>query len=89
MRFSSVLISTLAAVATASPNALARREDEAVTEAIKFAVQADDCEIFQCAGVIASAACIGLAIAAGGPAAPAGVVACVAGGVGSVRWHFF
>ena len=83
MHFSSVLISTLAALATASPNSLARREDQAVTEAIQFAVQADGCDLFQCANVIASAACIGASIGLGAAGIP-GLLACVAGGSGAV-----
>lgn len=84
MRFSSVLISTLVALATAAPNSLARRDDQAVTEAIQFAVLADDCDVFQCAVVVASAACIAGAISLG-PAGVPELVGCVSGGAGSVR----
>ncbi|KAF1846381.1 uncharacterized protein K460DRAFT_356066 [Cucurbitaria berberidis CBS 394.84] len=83
MRFSSVLVSALAAVATASPNSLARREEQAVTEAIIFAVQASDCDLFKCAAVVASAACIGASIALG-PAGIPSLLGCTAGGASAL-----
>jgi hypothetical protein len=85
MRFSSIVISTLAALATASPNSLARRENVAVTEAIIFAVQADDCDLLKCAAVIASAGCIGASILLG-PAGVASALGCTAGGASAVSY---
>ena len=69
MQFSTLIISSLAAMAMAAPSDLVRRENQEVTQAIIFAVQADDCDLLKCAAVIASAACIGASIALG----PAGI----------------
>lgn len=83
MQLSSILTSALAALTTASPNSLARRENQEVTEAIIFAVQADDCDLLKCAAVIASAACIGASIALG-PAGIPSALGCTAGGASAV-----
>ena len=69
MQFSTLIISSLAAMAMAAPSDLVRRKNQEVTQAIIFAVQADDCDLLKCAAVIASAACIGASIALG----PAGI----------------
>jgi hypothetical protein len=66
------------------PNALERRETQQVAQAIQFAVQADDCDLFKCAAVIASAACIGASIALG-PAGIPSALGCTAGGASAVR----
>jgi hypothetical protein len=55
-----------------------------MTAAIIFAAQAD-CDLFQCAAVVASAACIAAGIAAGQPEA---VLACVASGTAGVSQSF-
>lgn len=83
MRFSTITVSALMGLAAASPNALARRENEATTKAIQFAAQAD-CDIFGCAAVIGAAACIAASIALG-PAGVGPALACVSGGAASVR----
>jgi len=84
MRFSTLTTLSLAALATASPNALVRRENQEVTKAIVFAVQSDDCDLLKCAAVIASAACIGASIALG-PAGIPSALGCTAGGASAVR----
>lgn len=88
MRFSSIIISSLPALVTATPNALTpRNEQAAVANAIQFAVQADDCDLFSCAAVLASAACIGASIALG-PGGIASALGCTAGGASAVRTFF-
>lgn len=84
MHFSTIAVSALMGVAVASPNALARRENQATTKAIQFAVKQADCDLFGCAAVVGAAACIIAAI----PLGAAGVgpaLACVSGGAASVR----
>ncbi|OAG09427.1 uncharacterized protein CC84DRAFT_1212862 [Paraphaeosphaeria sporulosa] len=85
MRFSATLPLLTAALALASPspkpatNAMARDATTTVNEmtaAIQFAAQAD-CDVFQCANVVASTACIAAGIASGMIEA---VLACVASG---------
>lgn len=83
MQFSKIIIPSLAAMAMAAPSDLVRRENQEVTEAIIFAVQADDCDLLKCAAVIASAACIGASIALG-PAGIPGALGCTAGGASAV-----
>ncbi|KAF1947975.1 hypothetical protein EJ02DRAFT_417455 [Clathrospora elynae] len=93
MRFSSIVISTLMALATAAPNAvpnaapdaraLIRLEYQAVTEAIIFAVQSGSCDLLKCAAVLASAACIGASIALG-PAGIPSALGCTAGGASAL-----
>jgi hypothetical protein len=88
MRFSTVIISSLAALASAAPNAIARRDNEQVTAAIKFAVLADGCSILKCAEVIANVACIAAAIVTTPETAGGSVVAalaCVKEGAEQVR----
>lgn len=87
MRFSTILITSLAALGSAAPNAIARRDNEQITAAIEFAALADGCSILKCAGVIANVACIAAAIVttpetAGGSVAAA--LACVKEGVEQV-----
>ena len=85
MHFSTIAVSALMGLAAAaSPNALARRENQATTKAIQFAVKQADCDLFGCAAVVGAAACIIAAI----PLGAAGVgpaLACVSGGAASVR----
>lgn len=83
MRFSTITMSALLSLAAASPNALARRENQATTQAIQFAALQADCDIFKCASVVASAACIAASIALG-PAGVASALGCTAGGAASV-----
>tara|TARA_R110002003_G_scaffold79_4_gene7034 strand:+ start:20715 stop:21170 length:456 start_codon:yes stop_codon:yes gene_type:complete len=83
MRPSTLLVSFLAAFATASPSSLAIRDTQQTTDAIRFAAVAADCSIFQCAAVIASAACIAASVGLG-PAGVPGLLGCVAGGSASV-----
>lgn len=87
MRFSNILLPSLAALAIASPNQLIARNNEQVTKAIEFAAQADDCSLISCAEVIANAACIAAAIIAAPPTggtSAAAVIACVAAGLEKV-----
>jgi hypothetical protein len=88
MRFSTITTTALFGLVAAIPSPLAKRENQAVTEAIQFAALADGCDIFGCAAVIGSAACIGASIAAG-PAGVAGALACVASGAASVSLVLF
>jgi hypothetical protein len=95
MRFSTVLISSLAALASAAPNDLAaKRNNELVSRnpaspmaaAIIFAAEAD-CSFISCAEVVAAALCIGAALVAevpSGGSTTAAVVACVSGGLPKV-----
>ena len=83
MRFSTIIATALFGLAAASPPALARRENQAVTKAIQFAAQADGCDIFGCAAVIGSAACIAASIPLGAAGVPS-ALACVASGAASV-----
>jgi hypothetical protein len=83
MHFPAFLLTALATLAVASPNSLARRDNEEVAAAIRFAAVQADCNIVQCAGVIASAACIALSIPLG-PAGVPGALGCVAGGASAV-----
>jgi hypothetical protein len=83
MRFSTFTIAAFAGLAAASPCALARRKNQAVTEAIQFAALADGCDLFGCAAVIGSAACIVANIPLG-PAGVPGALAYLAGGAASV-----
>lgn len=86
MRFTLPILTILSASALASPSPLNSRDittTSEVTKAIQFAAQAE-CSIFNCAAVIAAGGCIAAALALTGPAAPAGVAACVAGGLPSV-----
>ncbi|KNG49592.1 hypothetical protein DDE82_004117 [Stemphylium lycopersici] len=76
-------MSALLSLAAASPNALARRENQATTQAIQFAALQADCDIFKCASVVASAACIAASIALG-PAGVASALGCTAGGAASI-----
>jgi hypothetical protein len=55
MRFSAILISALAAVATAAPNSLEVRGQDEVADAIVFALQAKSCPVLKCAKVLADA----------------------------------
>jgi hypothetical protein len=81
MRFSTILISALAAVATAAPNSLEVRGQDDVADAIVFAVQAHSCPVLKCAKVVAAAVCIGLAIESG---AESKILKCVEGGAHAV-----
>jgi hypothetical protein len=83
MRFSIITISSLATLTIASPNSLVRREQQEVTDAIRFAIQADNCDLFKCAAVVASAGCIGASILLG-PAGIASALGCTAGGASAV-----
>ncbi|KAH7069560.1 hypothetical protein BKA63DRAFT_569171 [Paraphoma chrysanthemicola] len=83
MRLSTLLMSALAALTTASPNSLAVRDAQQTTDAIRFAAVAADCSIFQCAAVIASAACIAASVGLG-PAGVPGLLGCVAGGSAAI-----
>lgn len=89
MRFYAALPLLTAALALASPSpkpaakAVARDVND-TTAAIQFAVQAD-CDLFQCANVIASAGCIAAGLGTGMPEV---VLACVASGSTGVRDQF-
>ncbi|KAF2728793.1 hypothetical protein EJ04DRAFT_448600 [Polyplosphaeria fusca] len=80
MRFSIPLVSLFAATLSASPTSLDTRAQSVntndMTNFISFAAQAD-CDLFQCANVVASAACI---IAGIGTGQVEAVLACVASG---------
>ncbi|KAF2106181.1 hypothetical protein BDV96DRAFT_607555 [Lophiotrema nucula] len=85
MRFTASIVALFAATALATPSpsvyssAVGRStltSTDDMTNAIQFAVQAD-CDIFQCANVIASAACIAAGVGTGQVEA---VLACVASG---------
>ena len=80
MRFSFALVSAFAVTAFGSPKPFDARSQSVNTNDmanfISFAAQAD-CDVFQCANVIASAACIVAGIASGQVEA---VLACVASG---------
>jgi hypothetical protein len=86
MHFTLSLLTALATSALASPNPLITSRDvittEQAEEAIKFAAQAAECDVFDCVAVVAAAACIAGGIAAGNPAV---VIGCVGGGAPSVR----
>jgi hypothetical protein len=82
MRFSTITVSALAGLAAASPNSIARRESQQMTDVIAFAAQQADCSIFDCAAVVAAGICIAGAIAV--PGAVPAVLACVGGGAPSV-----
>jgi hypothetical protein len=87
MRFSAVIISSLAALASAAPNELIARNNDQVAAAIQFAAAADGCSLIKCAEVIANVACIAAAIIAepeSGGTSTAAVVACVKEGLGEV-----
>jgi hypothetical protein len=88
MRFSTITISSLAALAAASPNSLVRRDQQEVTDAIRFAIQADSCDLFKCAAVVASAGCIGASILLG-PAGIASALGCTAGGASAVSFDYW
>lgn len=91
MRFSAALVLVTGAFALASPSPKAAAANvvprdavttvDDVTAAIQFAAQAD-CDVFQCANVVASAACIIAGVASGQVEA---VLACVASGSTGVR----
>ncbi|KAI1843719.1 hypothetical protein JX265_008455 [Neoarthrinium moseri] len=86
MRFSVPVLALLASGGMASPNSIISRDvttTEAVTEAISFAVAADDCDLLKCAAVIASAACIGASIALGPGGIPS-LLGCTAGGASAI-----
>ncbi|KAH7070052.1 hypothetical protein FB567DRAFT_613244 [Paraphoma chrysanthemicola] len=83
MRPSTLLISALAAITTASPTSLAIRDTQQTADAIRFAAVAADCSILKCATVIASAACIAASIGLG-PAGVPGALGCVAGGSAAI-----
>ena len=84
MRFSTITVSVLAAgLAVASPNSIAKRESQEMTNVIAFAAQQADCSLFDCAAVVAAGACIAGALAV--PGAVPAVLACVGGGAPSVR----
>lgn len=84
MRFSTITVSVLAAgLAVASPNSIAKRESQEMTDVIAFAAQQADCSLFDCAAVVAAGACIAGALAV--PGAVPAVLACVGGGAPSVR----
>jgi hypothetical protein len=85
MRFSTIFVPIMAAVAYAAPNAnsITPRENAIMTDAIVFAAQADDCDLLKCAAVIASAACIGASIALGPGGIPS-LLGCTAGGASAV-----
>ncbi|CAI9635801.1 hypothetical protein GT037_000872 [Alternaria burnsii] len=83
MRFSTMTVSVLAAgLAVASPNSIAKRENQEMTNVIAFAAQQADCSLFDCAAVVAAGACIAGAIAV--PGAVPAVLACVGGGAPSI-----
>jgi hypothetical protein len=88
MRFSTITVSALMGLAAASPNALAKRENQATTQAIQFAAQQADCNLLGCASVIAAGGCIAASIALG-PAGVGPALACVSGGAASVRSQSF
>ncbi|KAF1837300.1 hypothetical protein BDW02DRAFT_491755 [Decorospora gaudefroyi] len=79
MRFSTITITALAGLAAASPAASSAQDTQMVKSAIQFASQSQACPVFDCATVVASAACIGASIALG-PAGVASALACVATG---------
>lgn len=84
MRFSTITVSALAAsLAAASPNSIAKRESQEMTNVIAFAAQQAECSVFDCAAVVAAGLCIAGAIAV--PGAVPAVLACVGGGAPSVR----
>jgi hypothetical protein len=91
MRFSAVIISSLAALASAAPNELVSRNNDQIAGAIRFAALADGCSLLKCAEVVANIGCIALALAAepetGGTDTGA-IVACVKEGLGEVRISF-
>lgn len=87
MRFSAVIISSLAALASAAPNELISRNNDQVAAAIQFAALADGCSLIKCAEVIANVACIAAAIVVEpetGGTSTAAVIACVKEGLGEV-----
>jgi hypothetical protein len=91
MRFSAIIISSIATLASAAPNELIARNNDQVTAAIRFAAAADDCSLLKCAEVIANAACIAAAIVAEpetGGTSTAAVIACVKEGLGEVCMSF-
>jgi hypothetical protein len=88
MHFSTVIISSLAALASAAPNQLVSRNNDQIAAAIQYAALADDCSLIKCAEVIANVVCIGAAIVAEpetGGTSTAAVLACVKEGLGQVR----
>lgn len=88
MRFSTIILSSLAALASATPNQLIARNNDQVAAAIQFAALADGCSLIKCAEVIANVACIAAAIALEpetGGTSTAAVIACVKEGLGEVR----
>jgi hypothetical protein len=87
MRFSAVIISALAALASAAPNELIARNNDQVADAIRYAALADGCSLIKCAEVVANVACIAAALIAvpeSGGTTTAAVVACVKEGLGEV-----
>jgi hypothetical protein len=91
MRFSAVVISSLAALASAAPNELVSRNNDQVADTIRFAALADGCSLIKCAEVVANVVCIGAALAAEAPTggtSTAAIVACVKEGLGQVRISF-
>ncbi|EAT81152.1 hypothetical protein HBI56_104930 [Parastagonospora nodorum] len=87
MRFSTVIISSLAALVSAAPNELIARNNEQVSAAIRFAALADGCSLLKCAEVVANVACIAAAIVVepeSGGTSTAAVIACVKDGLGEV-----
>lgn len=87
MRFSTIIISSLAALASAAPNELIARNNDQVAAAIQFAALADGCSLIKCAEVIANVACIAAAIVVEpetGGTSTAAVIACVKEGLGEV-----
>jgi hypothetical protein len=91
MRFSAVVISALAALASAAPNELITRNNDQVADAIRYAVLADGCSLIKCAEVVANVACIAAALLlepeSAGTSTTA-IVACVKEGLGEVRASF-
>ncbi|PSN69179.1 hypothetical protein BS50DRAFT_586524 [Corynespora cassiicola Philippines] len=82
MHFSTSIITLIASTVVASPAPKATAQRDLQAEAIAFAAQAD-CDLFQCANVVASAACIIASINAG-PAGIPSLLACVASGSSGV-----
>jgi hypothetical protein len=88
MHFSTVIISSLAALTTAAPNQLVSRNNDQIAAAIQYAALADGCSLIKCAEVVANVVCIGAAIAAEpetGGTSTAAVLACVKEGLDKVR----
>ena len=85
MRFSLAILSVLASTAVANPASrdVARRDTTADT--IKFAMEAADCDVGKCAGIIAAALCL---LGCRKTPTLSCISGCISGGADSVSYSF-